>query len=211
MPLKTKAAWLPLWASIAKWSIWPTKKVIRGKLSLQWDLHLSQAAGTYSAPASQALCLISPNRLKGPRLTVRWANFKKSTVHSINGEWHKKIKTRHLGKLNVNLHKQIFYIISFSQYVFKRTHNTSFWVPLASIAEGGCQGRGTALIVQCSASIIDGWVDGDRPHAWGIAITVAVVIATTISRCPHVDAAFSSPALKQHCRCPGETNICFFP
>lgn len=80
----------------------------------------------------------------------------------------------------------------------KHTHNASLWVPLATVAERGCQRGGAALIVQCGASIIDGWVDGDCPHARGITITVAVVIATTVSWCPHVDAAFSSPPLKHH-------------
>lgn len=77
------------------------------------------------------------------------------------------------------------------------THNTSLWVPLASVAEGRCQGGRTALIIQGGASIIDGWVDRNRPHARGITIAIAVIIATTISWCPYVDAAFTTSALKQ--------------
>lgn len=61
------------------------------------------------------------------------------------------------------------------------THNTSLWVPLAPVAECGCQCGRAALIVQGSAPVIDGRVDGDGPHAGGITIAVAVVIATTIA------------------------------
>ena len=79
----------------------------------------------------------------------------------------------------------------------KHTHHASLWVPLASVAERGGQCGGAALVVQGGASVIDGWVDGDGPHAGGVAVAVAVVIATAVSRCPHVDAAFASAALKQ--------------
>ena len=88
--------------------------------------------------------------------------------------------------------------IIYDKWLNANTHNAGLWVPLASIAERRCQGGGAALIVQGSAPIIDGRVDGDCPHARGITITVAVVIATTISRCPDIDAAFSSTPLKQH-------------
>lgn len=78
------------------------------------------------------------------------------------------------------------------------THNTGLGIPFATVAKCGCQSGGAALIIQGRASIIDGWVDGDRPHAGGITITVAVVIATTVSWCPHVDAAFASSALAHY-------------
>lgn len=95
-------------------------------------------------------------------------------------------------------------------YVVKRkhTHNASLWVPLASVAERGRQGGGAALIVQSGASVIDGWVDGDCPHARGITIAVAVVIATAIPWCPHVDAAFSSAPLKTASLGWSEVKIC---
>ena len=114
--------------------------------------------------------------------------------------------------------QQHFQMISFSlckmYYILKhkQTHNASLWVPLASIAECGCKGGGAALVIQGGASVVDGWVDGDRPHAWGITIAVAVVIATTISWCPHIDATFSSTTLKQnhhhHSRVKNKSQFC---
>lgn len=83
----------------------------------------------------------------------------------------------------------------FSQAELWPTHHSSLWVPLAAIAECGGQGGGAALVIQGCAAVIDGWVDGDCPHTWSIAIAVAVVIATAVSRGPHIDAAFASTSL----------------
>jgi len=41
-------------------------------------------------------------------------------------------------------------------YVHRHTHNASLGVPLAAVAERGCQGGGAALVVQGGASIVDG-------------------------------------------------------
>lgn len=49
--------------------------------------------------------------------------------------------------------------------IYKQTHNASLWVPLASVAECGCQGGGAALVIEGSAPVVDGGVDGDCPHA----------------------------------------------
>lgn len=78
----------------------------------------------------------------------------------------------------------------------RHTHNASLGVPLAAVAEGGRQSGGAALVVQGRASIVDGRVDGDGPHAGGVAVAVAVVVTAAVSRRPHVDAAFASAALK---------------
>lgn len=78
----------------------------------------------------------------------------------------------------------------------RHTHNASLGVPLAAVAEGGRQRGGAALVVQGRASVVDGRVDGDGPHAGGVAVAVAVVVAAAVSRRPHVDAAFASAALK---------------
>ena len=63
----------------------------------------------------------------------------------------------------------------------KHTYNASLWVPLAAVAEGGGQGGGAAFVVQGRASIVDGRVDGDCPHARGVAVAIAVVIAAAVS------------------------------
>lgn len=78
----------------------------------------------------------------------------------------------------------------------RHTHNAGLGVPLAAVAEGGRQRGGAALVVQGRASVVDGRVDGDGPHAGGVAVAVAVVVAAAVSRRPHVDAAFASAALK---------------
>lgn len=80
----------------------------------------------------------------------------------------------------------------------EHTHNAGLRVPLASVAEGGRQRGGAALVVQGGAPVVDGRVDGDGPHARGVAVAVAVVVAAAVSRCPHVDATFSSAPLKHH-------------
>lgn len=41
-------------------------------------------------------------------------------------------------------------------FVDKHTHNAGLWVPLATVAEGGRQGGGAALVVQGGASVVDG-------------------------------------------------------
>lgn len=76
-----------------------------------------------------------------------------------------------------------------------RTHHAGLGVPLPAIAEGGGQGGGAALVVQGGPAVVDGRVDGDGPHAGGVAVTVAVVVAATVPGGPHVDAAFASSAL----------------
>lgn len=78
----------------------------------------------------------------------------------------------------------------------RHTHNAGLGVPLPAVAEGGRQRGGAALVVQGRASVVDGRVDGDGPHAGGVAVAVAVVVAAAVSRRPHVDAAFASAALK---------------
>lgn len=75
------------------------------------------------------------------------------------------------------------------------THHSGLWVPLAAVAERGGQGGGAALVIQGRAAVVDGRVDRDCPHAWSVAIAVAVVIATAVSRGPHIDAAFASTSL----------------
>lgn len=84
------------------------------------------------------------------------------------------------GAWNVNEHFKKLRV-NFSLNQVKHTYNTSLWVPLAAVAERGGQGGGAAFVVQGRASIIDGRVDGDCPHARGVAIAIAVVIATAIS------------------------------
>lgn len=79
----------------------------------------------------------------------------------------------------------------------KHTHNASLGVPLAAVAEGGGQRGGAALVVQRRAAVVDGRVDGDGPHAGGVAVAVAVVVASAIARRPHVDAAFAAAALEE--------------
>lgn len=63
----------------------------------------------------------------------------------------------------------------------KHTHNAGLGVPLASVAEGGRQSGRATLIVQGRASVVNGGVDGDRPHARGVAVAIAVVVASAIS------------------------------
>lgn len=75
------------------------------------------------------------------------------------------------------------------------THHASLGVPLPAVAEGGGQGGGAALVVQGRPAVVDGRVDGDGPHAGGVAITVAVVVAATVPGGPHIDAAFAASAL----------------
>lgn len=77
----------------------------------------------------------------------------------------------------------------------KHTHNASLGVPLAAVAEGGRQRGGAALVVQRRAAVVNGRVDGDGPHAGGVAVAVAVVVAAAVARRPHVDAAFAPAAL----------------
>lgn len=93
-----------------------------------------------------------------------------------------------------------------SQRASGLTHHSGLGVPLSAIAEGGGQGGGAALVVQGRPTVVDGWVDGDGPHAWGIAIAVAVVVAAPIPRCPHVDAAFASSALEEDRRDPANSH-----
>lgn len=75
------------------------------------------------------------------------------------------------------------------------TYHSGLGIPLPSIAEGGGQGGGAALVVQGCPAVVDSRVDGDGPHARGVAIAVAVVIAATVPRGPHIDAAFAPSAL----------------
>lgn len=77
-------------------------------------------------------------------------------------------------------------------------HHSGLGVPLAAVAEGGGQGGGAALVVQGRAAVVDCRVDGDCPHAGSVAVAVAVVVATAVSRSPHIDAAFASPPLKKN-------------
>ncbi|KAL0595567.1 hypothetical protein AAY473_035758 [Plecturocebus cupreus] len=63
------------------------------------------------------------------------------------------------------------------------------------LTSGGSQGGRAALIVQGGPAVVDGRVDGDGPHAGGVAVTVAVIVAATVPRGPHVDAAFAAAAL----------------
>lgn len=79
----------------------------------------------------------------------------------------------------------------------RHTHNAGLGVPLAAVAEGGGQGGGAALVVQRRAPVVDGRVDGDGPHAGGVAVAVAVVVAAAVPRRPHVDAAFAPAALQE--------------
>ena len=83
------------------------------------------------------------------------------------------------------------------------THHSGLRISLSSIAKGGGQGGGAALIVQGCPAVVDGRVDGDGPHARGIAITIAVVVAAAIPRGPHIDAAFAASALWED---RGDTN-----
>ncbi len=174
--------------------------------------HFSQPASNYSVTASQYL-IQSPER---PRIHWQLGSSTYECGHVF--ERHKTLLSR-VWMLKVHTPTEIdmecltnsttgiwdgFF---FSHVKHKHTHNASLWVPLASIAERGRQGGGAALVVQGGAPIVDGWVDGDSPHARGIAIAVAVVVATTISRCPHVDAAFTSTPLKQHYHHPSEMKI----
>lgn len=63
----------------------------------------------------------------------------------------------------------------------ERTHNTSLRVAFSPVTECGRQRGGAAFIIQSGAAIVDRRVDGDGPHAGGVAVTVAVVIATAIA------------------------------
>ena len=75
------------------------------------------------------------------------------------------------------------------------THHAGLRVPLPPVAEGGGQGGGAALVVQGGSAVVDGRVDGDGPHAGGVAITVTVVVAAAVPGGPHVDAAFAASTL----------------
>lgn len=75
------------------------------------------------------------------------------------------------------------------------THHASLGVPLSAVAEGGCQGGGAALVIQGSPAVVDGRVNGDGPHAGGIAVTVAVIVTAPVPRGPHIDAPFATSAL----------------
>lgn len=131
---------------------------------------------------------------------IKWTNIESSfNAENVHTYWKRQpqeswnVKKKHF----TNFTAAVFdYLLNIYVVKRKHTHNASLWVPLASVAERGRQGGGAALIVQSGASVIDGWVDGDCPHARGITIAVAVVIATAIPWCPHVDAAFSSAPLK---------------
>lgn len=75
------------------------------------------------------------------------------------------------------------------------TYHSGLGVPLPSVAEGGGQSGGAALVIQGCPAVVDCRVDGDGPHAGGVAIAVAVVVAATVPRGPHIDAAFAPSAL----------------
>lgn len=75
------------------------------------------------------------------------------------------------------------------------THHACFRVSFTAVAEGGGEGGGAAFIIERGASVIDGRVNRDGPHAGGVSVAVTVVIATTISGGPHIDAAFATSAL----------------
>lgn len=211
-----------------------SRKVIKEELFLLLNLHFSQPACNYSITFSQVLSMVSSNLLKDPGYIACWANWKEAIYSSIY-EWghilekHKILRTsiessvnaksahipnsQLLGTLNnrknmSNITTKIQDVsVAWNMHLLKHTHNASLWVPLASVAECGCKGGRAALIIQGGASIIDGWVDGDCPHTRGITIAVAVVIATTISWCPHVDATFSSSPLEPHHH-PSYVKIC---
>lgn len=125
------------------------------------------------------------------------------------GPWTIKAFDRHYGK-----HLRLFLLSELcctlrDQIKHKHTHHSSLWVPLPSITECRCQGGWAALVIQSSAPIVDGRVDGDCPHTWGITIAVTVIIATTISWGPDIDAAFPSAPLKQHYHHdPSEMKVC---
>lgn len=80
------------------------------------------------------------------------------------------------------------------------TYHSGLRVPFPPVAEGGGQGGGAALVVQGRPAVVDGRVDGDGPHAGGVAIAVAVVVAAAVPRGPHVDAAFAPAALGENRR-----------
>lgn len=130
-------------------------------------------------------------------------------------EW-KKIRdpelSKHLIDITANIWGCFFFqncVAHWDQIKHKHTHHSSLWVPLPSITECRCQGGWAALVIQSSAPIVDGRVDGDCPHTWGITIAVTVIIATTISWGPDIDAAFPAAPLKQHYHHdPSEMKVC---
>ena len=64
-----------------------------------------------------------------------------------------------------------------------------------AIAEGGGQRARAGLVVVRVLPGVNGGVDGDGPHAGGVAITVAVVVLSTISTGPHIDVTQATATL----------------
>ena len=58
-----------------------------------------------------------------------------------------------------------------------------------------CKCGWTAFIIVCIFSCVDGRVDGNGPHGGCIAITVAIIVFTSITRCPDIDVAQTITAL----------------
>ena len=67
---------------------------------------------------------------------------------------------------------------------------------LGAVGEGGRDGGRAALVVVGVLAVVDGRVDGDGPHAGCVAVAVAVVVLTTVSRGPDVDVAQPVTALE---------------
>lgn len=67
---------------------------------------------------------------------------------------------------------------------------------LGTIAERGCQRRAAAFIVMRILAIVDGTVNGYRPHGGGIAIAVAIILLAAIARRPHIDVAQTIASLR---------------
>ena len=83
-----------------------------------------------------------------------------------------------------------------STYKYLVTYHSGSWVP-GSIGEGARKRRRTALIVVRIRPIVNGRVDGDRPHGRRVAVAVAVVVLAPVARRPHVDVSQAVATLQR--------------
>jgi hypothetical protein len=55
------------------------------------------------------------------------------------------------------------------------------WYPLLPLEKGGGEGGGAGFVITGSLAVVGGAVDGDSPHGGGIAVTVAVILRSSVS------------------------------
>lgn len=66
---------------------------------------------------------------------------------------------------------------------------------LGTVAKGGSQGAGAALVVMRILTVVDGTIDTDGPHTRGVSVTITIILLSAVPGRPDVNIAQSVSAL----------------